>query len=69
MIPFVHKIYMKCHGKPMDDEVAYTLKLGKQLQPAMENCGGCGKCEEKCPYDIPTPERVQELLDLLQTAE
>ncbi len=69
MIPFVHMIHMKCYGKPMDDDVAYTLKLGKQLQPALEKCDGCGSCEEKCPYDIPTPQRVQELLSLLKSMD
>lgn len=67
MIPFVHMIHMKCHGKPMDDEVAYTLELGKRLMPALEQCSACGQCVEKCPYDIPTPQRVKELLELLKT--
>jgi len=67
MIPFVHFIHMKCHGKPMDDEVRYTLELGKQMLPALEKCTACGACVEKCPYDIPTPQRVKELVDLLKS--
>jgi len=69
MIPFVHMIHMKCYGKPVDDEVAYTLRLGRQLQPALEKCDQCGACVEKCPYDIDTPRRVKELLELLQTSD
>jgi hypothetical protein len=69
MIPFVHMIHMKCYGKPMNDDVAYTLELGKRLLPALEKCDACGTCEEKCPYDISTPKRVQELLELLKSAK
>ena len=65
MIPFVHMIHMKCFEKEMDDSVAYTLKLGQQMKPALEKCDACGKCVEKCPYDLPTPKRVKELLALL----
>jgi len=68
MIPFVHMIHMKCFEKEMDDSVAYTLKLGQQMKPALEKCDECGKCVEKCPYDLPTPKRVKELLELLSKA-
>ncbi|MEI6126047.1 MAG: aldo/keto reductase [Pseudomonadota bacterium] len=66
MIPFVHMLHMKCYGRPMNDDVAYTLELGKRMLPALEKCTGCGTCTEKCPYSIPTPGRVKELLALLQ---
>ncbi len=65
MIPFVHMIHMKCYGKEMNDDVAYTLELGKRMLPQLEACEACGKCVEKCPYDIPTPKRVEELRELL----
>jgi uncharacterized protein len=65
MIPFVHMIHMKCYGKPMNDDVAYTLDLAKRMLPALEKCTECGACVEKCPYNIPTPQRVKELLELL----
>ncbi len=67
MIPFVHMIHMKCWGKPLNDEVAYTLELAKRMLPALEKCTACGQCVEKCPYDIPTPQRVSELLELLKS--
>jgi len=66
MIPFVHMIHMKCYGKPVNDDVTYTLELAKRMLPALQKCTECGKCVEKCPYDIPTPQRVKELLKLLQ---
>ncbi len=67
MIPFVHMIHMKCFEKEMDDSVAYTLKLGQQMKPALEKCDECGKCFEKCPYNLSTPKRVKELLELLNS--
>lgn len=68
MIPFVHMIHMKCWNRPLSDDVAYTLQLGKRMLPLLEKCTGCGRCVERCPYTIPTPQRVQELLLLLQSA-
>lgn len=67
MIPFVHMLHMKTWQKPMSDDVAYTLELAKRMLPALEKCTGCGACIEKCPYTIPTPQRVKELLQLLQS--
>jgi predicted aldo/keto reductase-like oxidoreductase len=69
MIPFVHAIHMKCYGKPMDDEVSYMLQMGKRMLPAIEKCSECNKCVEKCPYDIPTPQRVKELCELLASGK
>jgi predicted aldo/keto reductase-like oxidoreductase len=67
MIPFVHMIHMKCHGKEMDDEVTYTLGLGKRMLPALEMCDECGQCVEKCPYQLSTPKKVKELRELLSS--
>jgi len=69
MIPFVHMLHMKCHGKEMNDDVAYTLQLAKRMLPQLEACDACGKCMEKCPYNIPTHQRVQELLEVLKGQE
>ncbi len=66
MIPFVHMIHMKCYGKEMNDDVAYTLQLASRMLPQLESCDACGACVEKCPYQIPTPKRIQELRELLQ---
>jgi hypothetical protein len=65
MIPFVHMLHLKCYGKEMNDDVAYTLQLAKRMLPQLEACDACGKCMEKCPYHIPTSQRVQELRELL----
>ena len=67
MIPFVHMLHMKTWGKPLSDDVAYMLQLAKQMLPALEKCLACGTCVEKCPYAIPTPQRIAELLTLLKS--
>lgn len=67
MIPFVHMIHMKCHGKEMNDDVAYTLELAKRMLPMLEMCDECGECVEKCPYHLPTPKKVKELRELLSS--
>jgi predicted aldo/keto reductase-like oxidoreductase len=67
MIPFVHMIHVKCYGKEMNDDIAYTLGLAKQMLPMLEECDECGECVEKCPYHLPTPKRVKELRELLSS--
>ena len=67
MIPFVHMIHLQCYGKEMNDDVAYTLELAKRMLPLLEKCDECGQCVERCPYDLPTPKRVNELKELLIT--
>lgn len=69
MIPFVHMIHMKCYGKKMNDDVAYTLGLAQRMLPALEKCDECGQCVEKCPYQLPTPKKVKELKDLLNLSK
>lgn len=69
MIPFVHMIHLKCYGKEMSDDVAYTLELAKRMLPLLEKCNECGQCVERCPYHLPTPKRVKELKELLTTRE
>ena len=66
MIPFAHMIHLKCYGKEIDDDVAYTLEMAKRMLPQLETCDACGKCVEKCPYHLPTPKRVKELRELLK---
>lgn len=66
MIPFVHMIYHKCHGKELTEEATYILQLGKRLLPSLKQCSECGQCEEKCPYELPTKERIKSIIDMLE---
>jgi predicted aldo/keto reductase-like oxidoreductase len=67
IIPFVHMIHMKCYGKETNDDVAYTLQLAKRMQPVLEQCDECAKCVEKCPYHLPTPRRVKDVREMIDT--
>jgi len=67
MILFVHMIHLKCYGKEMNDDVAYTLELAKRMLPQLETCDECGQCVEKYPCTLPTPRRVKELREFLSS--
>jgi predicted aldo/keto reductase-like oxidoreductase len=66
MIPFVHMIHLMTYGKEMNDNIAYTLEMAKRMLPQLELCDACGKCVEKCPYHLPTPERVKDVCEMLK---
>lgn len=66
MIPFVHMIYQKCYGRELNDDVSYTLQMGQRLLPSLKQCVECGQCEEKCPYELPTKERIKAIIDMLE---
>ncbi|OGL43606.1 MAG: hypothetical protein A2W05_08505 [Candidatus Schekmanbacteria bacterium RBG_16_38_10] len=65
MIPFVHGIHQKCYGKPVDENIQYMLNMGKRLLPSLKTCSECGQCEEKCPYDLPTRQRIKDLIAMV----
>jgi len=66
MIPFVHGIYQKCYGKPIDEHIEYMLNsMGKRLLPSLKTCSECGQCEEKCPYNLPTRQRIKDLIAMV----
>lgn len=66
VIPFVHMVYLKCYGKEINEDVAYTLNLAKKMLLQLETCDECNQCVEKCPYHLPTPQRVRELREHLK---
>jgi predicted aldo/keto reductase-like oxidoreductase len=34
--------------------------MAKEAVATVEQCAGCGKCVEKCPYHLPVPEMLKE---------
>ena len=66
MIPFVHGIHQKCYGKPKDENIEYMLNtMAKRLLPSLKTCSECGQCEEKCPYELPTKQRIKDLIAMV----
>jgi predicted aldo/keto reductase-like oxidoreductase len=43
---------------------SFFLKWGTEIVPQAENCVQCGECEEKCPYQLPIREMIEEYLAL-----
>lgn len=66
MIPFVHGVYQRCYGREMNDDVQYTLQLGKRLLPSLKACSECGQCEDKCPYELPTRNRIKAIIEMVE---
>jgi predicted aldo/keto reductase-like oxidoreductase len=42
---------------------AQVLEMSKERMEKAESCQECGECVEKCPYDLPVPEMIQETLE------
>ncbi len=40
-----------------------SIRMSKEPMETAENCVQCGQCEEKCPYELPVSEMIQESLD------
>jgi predicted aldo/keto reductase-like oxidoreductase len=40
-----------------------SIRMSKEPMETAEHCVQCGQCEEKCPYELPVPEMIQESLD------
>ena len=37
-------------------------RLSGRAMEAIENCEQCGECEERCPYELPIPQMLSEIL-------
>ena len=53
------RIKGQSYGKPADD----NKERGKNLLLWWQACSECGECEQKCPYDLPTIKRKNELME------
>ena len=59
----VHIFYQAVRGIPVGELPPDRLEVGRGLLMWMQACEGCGKCEERCPYNLPTRKRVKELIE------
>jgi len=39
--------------------------MAKRLLPSLKTCSECGQCEEKCPYELPTKQRIKDLIAMV----
>jgi len=65
MIPdMIHIMGQAVQGMKYEDLPAEKQEMGKSLLIWLQACTECGQCEEKCPYDIPTIKRKNELMEM-----
>ena len=43
-----------------------VLAMAKDRIATVENCIECGECVERCPYNLPIPEMLQESMEIYQ---
>jgi len=60
----IHIFYQTVKGIPFDQLPPDKKETGKNLLVWLQACEQCGKCEEKCPYTLPTRKRVKELIEI-----
>jgi len=60
----IHMFYQAVKGLRCEDLPPEKRETGKNLLAWLQACDQCGRCEEKCPYHLPTRSRVRELIDM-----
>jgi predicted aldo/keto reductase-like oxidoreductase len=60
----IHVFYQMVRGCRYEDLPEEKQKMGEALLVWLQACEECGKCEEKCPYTLPTIRRKRELMDI-----
>jgi predicted aldo/keto reductase-like oxidoreductase len=60
----IHIFYQAVKGMRFEELPPDKQEVGKNLLVWLQACEQCGKCEQKCPYNLPTGKRVQELISL-----
>jgi predicted aldo/keto reductase-like oxidoreductase len=70
LIPImIHVIWQKVKGLRYDDLSELNKKMGRNLMVWWQACEECGQCEKKCPYDLPTIKRKNDLMEMFSKAE
>jgi predicted aldo/keto reductase-like oxidoreductase len=46
----------------------FALNFSRDALKSAENCDQCGACIERCPYELPIPEMLDENLVLYREA-
>ncbi len=60
----IHLVWQMMKGRTYQEISDQKKEMGKNLAIWWQACEECGQCEEKCPYDLPTIKRKDELLAL-----
>ncbi|MBI5376568.1 MAG: aldo/keto reductase [Candidatus Schekmanbacteria bacterium] len=60
----IHLTWQRVKGLSYDELSDDRKRSGNNLMLWWQACNECGQCEEKCPYDLPTIERKNDLMKL-----
>jgi predicted aldo/keto reductase-like oxidoreductase len=66
MIQLIWQMMKGCSYEDLPDR---KKKLGENLMIWWQACEECGQCEEKCPYNLPTIKRKNELIEMFSRAK
>ncbi|MFC1717647.1 4Fe-4S dicluster domain-containing protein, partial [Candidatus Poribacteria bacterium] len=58
-IPISSVLRMKSFAKRFPEERFYG-GVGQNMVEKAETCIDCGECEERCPYELPVRDMMQE---------
>jgi hypothetical protein len=65
LIPIMFNIlWPQVTGRRYEELTEKQKKMGTNLMVWWQACVECGKCEEKCPYNLPLIKRKQELMQI-----
>jgi predicted aldo/keto reductase-like oxidoreductase len=65
LIPvFIHVMWQKFNGRSYTELTEVEQNMGRNMMMWWQGCEECGKCEEKCPYDLPTIQRKKDLINM-----
>lgn len=66
---FIHVIWQKMQGRRYEELSELDRRMGRNMLMWWQGCVECGQCEQKCPYDLPTIKRKNDLLALFSVED
>ena len=65
----IHVVWQKWSGRSYEDLSELDQQMGRNLMVWWQACEDCGQCEDKCPYDLQTMKRKNELMEIFAGRE
>jgi predicted aldo/keto reductase-like oxidoreductase len=66
---FIHTLWQKFKGRSYDELSELDHKMGADMMMWWQGCEECGQCETKCPYDLPTIQSKNDLMELFSVGD
>lgn len=65
----IHVVWQKWAERSYEDLSELDQQMGRNLMVWWQACEDCGQCEDKCPYDLQTMKRKNELMEIFAGRE